>query len=119
MVELLWRNDSALYQTVHTQTGFLVLAHISLMDDGVTDGKFEILAYVRVQANDIHILDSLIFTHFIVGTHDLRQATVQSIARTQRTLSYYRMCEQFGFLSIVIFTFPLRLDLLSRSCYLL
>jgi len=35
------------------------------MDGGVSDGKLEILAYVWVETHDIHILDSLVFTHFI------------------------------------------------------
>jgi len=34
------------------------------MDGGMTDGKLEILAYVWAETHDIHILDSLIFTHF-------------------------------------------------------
>jgi len=41
------------------------------MDGGVTEGKLEILAYVRVETHDIHILGSLFFSHFIVETHGL------------------------------------------------
>jgi len=59
MVQL-WRNDSTLYQTIHTQARFFVIALISDMDDGVTDEKLVILTYVRVEAHDIQILDSLI-----------------------------------------------------------
>jgi len=77
MVQLLRRNDSTLYQTVHTQAGFHVLAHISHMDDWVTHGKLEIFAYVRVQTHDTHVLDSLIFLHFIVETNGLRPAPIQ------------------------------------------
>jgi len=117
MVKLLWRNDSTLYQTVHTQAGFHVLALISHMDDWVAHGKLDILAYVRVKAHDIHILNSLDFLHFVVETHGLRPAPVQGIAGTQWTLSYYRMRVQFGFLSIVKFAFPL--NLIYRSSYLL
>ena len=50
-------------------------------------------------------------------------APVQGIAGTQRTLSYNRMRKHFGFLidytGIVKFTFPLNLDLIDRSLYLL
>ena len=119
MVQLLWRNDSTIYQNVHTQARFLVLARISHMDDRVTHGKFEILAYVRVQAHDMHIFDCLNFPHFIVEPHGVRPPTVQGIVGTQQTLSHYSMCEQFGFLSIVKFTFPLNLDLTAPSRYLL
>ena len=117
MVQFLWRNDSTLYQPVHTQAGFRVLALVSHMDDGVSDGKLEILAYVWVEAHDIHILDSLVFTHFILETHSLRPTPVQSITGTQRSLAHYRMREQVGFL--LKFTFSLNLDLIARSCYLL
>ena len=110
--KLLWRN-------VHTQAGFLILVHISHTDDRVSHGKLETLAYVRVQAHDVLILDSLFFPHFIVETPNLRPLYVQGIASTQRTLSYYRMCEQFGFRSIVKFTLPLNFDLIACSCNLL
>jgi len=103
MVQCFWQKDNTLYQTVHKQAGFHILALISNMDDGVTDGKIEILAYVRVEAHDIHIWDSLSFPHFIVETHGLHPATVHGIAIAQWTLSYNRMREQFEFL--VKFTF--------------
>jgi len=45
MVQILWRNESTLYQTVHAQTGFHALARISHMDDSVTDGNLDILPY--------------------------------------------------------------------------
>ena len=83
------------------------------MDGGVSDGKLEILAYVWVEAHDIHILKSLIVPHFIVETHGLRPATVQGITGTHWTLSYYGMCEYFGFL--VKFTFSLNHELLALS----
>ena len=73
------------------QAGFRILAHISNMDGAMTEGKLEILAYVWVETHDIHILDSHIFTHFIVETHSLRPTSVQGITGTQRSLSYYRM----------------------------
>ena len=59
MAKPLWRNDSTLYQTVHTQAGFVVLAHVSHMDDWVVHVKLKILAYVQVQTNDIHLLNCL------------------------------------------------------------
>ena len=87
------------------------------MGGGVSDGKLEILAYVRVETQDIHMLDSLSFPHFIVETHSLRPVPVQGIAGTQWTLSYNRTREQFGFL--FKFTFPLNIDLIARSRYML
>jgi len=87
------------------------------MDGGVSDGKHEILAYVWVETHDIHMLDSLVFTHFIVETHSLGPAPVQSITGMERSLSHYRMREQVVF--HLKFTFPLNLDLIARSCYLL
>jgi len=104
MVQLLWRNDSAIYQAVHTQAGF------------------HILAYVRVQTHGIHLLNSLLFMHFVMQTHGLRLALVLGMVGTQRNVSCYKMHEQFGFLidytNTVKFTFPLKLDLISRSRYL-
>ena len=113
MEQLLWRHDITLYQPVHTEASFHVLAYISHMNDGVTDGKLEILAYVRIEALDIHLLDSLVFLHFTVETHGFRPTPVQGIAGTQRTLSYYRMRDQVGFL--LKFTIPLHFDLIARS----
>jgi len=119
MVQFLRRNNNTLYQPIHTEGGFLVLAHISHMNESVTDGKLEILVYVWVEAHVIHILDSLIFPHFIVETHGLRPNHVEGIASTQWTVSYNKMREQFGFRSIVKFTLPLNFDLIACSCNLL
>jgi len=63
MVQFLWRNDSTLYEPVHTQAGFLLLTLFSRMDDRVTHGKLEILAYVWVETHDFHIFDCLIFLY--------------------------------------------------------
>jgi len=117
MVQFLRRDDSTLYQPIHTQAGLLILAHISLMDGGVTDGKLEVLTYGWIETRDIHILDRLIYTHFIVEKHGFRPGPVQVITGTQWTLAHNRMREQFGFL--LEFTFPLNFDLIARSCYLL
>jgi len=87
------------------------------MDAWVTYGKLEILVYVRVETHDIHILDGLIFSHFIVETHGLRPTPVEGITGTQWTLFYKGMREQFGF--VLKFTFPLHIYLIARSCYLL
>ena len=85
-VQFLWQNDITLFQPIHTQAVFLILAHFSHMDGGVPDGKIELLAYVWVESHDIHILDSLIFTHFIVEPNGLRPASVQRITGTQWSL---------------------------------
>jgi len=117
MAQFLWRNDITNYQPIHTQASFHVLARISHMDTWVADGKLEILTYVWVESHDIHILDGLIFPHFILETHSLRPAPVQSITSTKRNLSYKGMVKQFGFL--LKFTFPLHFDPIALSCYLL
>jgi len=85
MVQFMWRNDSRHYQPNHTQASFHVLARIPHMDAWVADGKLAILAYVWLESRDIHILDSLIFSHFIVETLSLCAAPVQSITSTQGT----------------------------------
>jgi len=87
------------------------------MDARVADGKLEIIAYVRVETHDIHILDGLIFSHFIVEKHGLRPTPLHGFTGTQWTLSYKGMREMFGFL--FKFAFPLQIDLIARSCYLL
>ena len=76
MVQFLWRNNSTHYQPINTQACFHVLARISHMVSSMADGKLEILAYVRLETHGIHILDGLIFTHFIVETHGLGPAPV-------------------------------------------
>ena len=87
------------------------------MDAWVADGKLEILAYVRVETHDIHILHRLFFSHFVLETIGFRPTRLQGIPCTQWTLSHKGMREQFGFL--LKFTFPLNFDLIARSCYLL
>jgi len=117
MIQFLWRNDSIPFQPIHTQAVFRIPERISHMDVWMSDGKFEIVAYVWVEPRDIHILDRIIFTHFIIETHSLRLAPVQGITGTQRNLSHHRMRGQVGFL--LKFAFPLNLDLKACSCYLL
>jgi len=76
------------------QACFHVLSRIPHTDAWVSYGKFEILAYVWVGIHDIHLLDCLIFTHFIVETHGLCPTTVQGITGKQGILSYKRMREK-------------------------
>ena len=78
----MWRYDSTQYQPLHTQACYRVLARIPHMDARVSDGKLEILAYVRVETHDIHILDSLVFLYFIVEPHGLRPSPIQSVTGT-------------------------------------
>jgi len=78
---------------IHTQASIHVLARIPHMDAWVDDGKFEILAYVLVETHDIHILDGLIFSHFILETHGLCPTPVQGITGTQHSLSHNWMRE--------------------------
>jgi len=85
------------------------------MNDRMTNGELEILAYVRVEARDIDILHGLILLCLIVETHGLGSTPVQGNTGTQRTLLLYGMS---GPPCIVKLTFPLDLDQVSSSCYL-
>jgi len=83
------------------------------------DGELEIVAYVRIEAHDVDILNLLILPFLIVERHGLGSTPVHDITGTLRTLLHYGICEQFGLPCIVKLTFPLDLDKLSRSRYLL
>jgi len=123
MIQPLRRNDRTCYQIVHTQARFYFFSRIPHMNDRVTHWELKVLAYVRVQAHDIYILNSLVFPRLIVLTHGLCSTPVQGITGTQRTLSYYRMRQQFRLLfsytRILKLTPPLYFDLTLDTCHLL
>jgi len=50
MIQVLWRKDSTLYQTVHTQADFHVVTHVSHVNDWGSHRKLEILAYLGVDS---------------------------------------------------------------------
>ena len=89
----------------------------------MTYGEHKVLAYVWVETHDIEILYGFIIPRFTVETHGLVSTTVQGITDSQRTLLYYRMRKQFCFLfhktRLVKLAFPLELDQITRSRYLL
>ena len=66
MVQTLWWNERTFYKAILTQAGFLVFARVSHMDDWKAHGELQILAYVRVEAHYVQILDSLAFPCLIV-----------------------------------------------------
>jgi len=89
----------------------------------MTYGELKVLAYVRIETHDIGILNAFIRPRFTVETDGLGSTAVQGITGTQRTLLYYGMREQFGFLfhntRLFKIAFPLDLDQITRSRYLL
>ena len=66
MIQPLKWKDRTFYKAIHTKTGFLVFARVSHMDEWMAHGELEILAYIRVEAHYIHILESLAFSRLIV-----------------------------------------------------
>ena len=119
MIQLLWRNDRTFNQAVHMETSFYISTPIPYVNDRMSNGELEMCAYVRVEAHDIDILNSLILPCLIVETQDLGSTSVQSITCPQRTLMYYGMREQFGPPCIVKLTFQLEFYQVARSRYLL
>ena len=79
----------------------------------MNDEELEILVYVRVEAHDVDLLNCLIIPCLIVETHGLGSTSVQGIMSAQRTLLHD------GPLCIVKLTFPLDLDQVSCSRYVL
>ena len=104
------RNDRTFYNTILSQAGFLILARVCHIDDGIAYGELEIIADIRVEAHDTYC--SLAFLSLIVQAHGLGPAALKM------TLAY---CEQFVCLytTIVKIAFPLNIDLLSSTFYLL
>ena len=115
-IKLLCWNDRTFDQAIHTQAQFCIFTSIPYINDGMTNGELEVLAYVWVEAYDIDILNGLILPCLIVETHSLGSSPVQDITVTQRVLLLYRMR---GTSCIVKLTFPLDFDQVSRSRYLL
>jgi len=61
MLQPPWVNDRTFHQNVLTQARFLIPARIPHMNDWMTYRELEIFANVRIQTNNVDILDSLIF----------------------------------------------------------
>jgi hypothetical protein len=62
----LWRNDRTFHETLLAQTGFPVFASVSHMNARMPHGELEVLAYVRIEAQDVYILNSLALTGLIL-----------------------------------------------------
>jgi len=75
---------------------FYILTRIAYVNIRMIHRKLEILAYVRVEAHDVDILNGLILPCLVVDTHGLGSTPVQGIMGTQRTLLHNGMSEQFG-----------------------
>jgi len=59
MIEPLWRKDRKFYEALLAQRGFPVFASVSHIDDWMAHGELIVLAYVRLEARDVYILNSL------------------------------------------------------------
>jgi len=55
MIQPLWRNDGTFYKSHIAQTGFLVFASISHMDDRMAHGELVFHAYVLIEAHDVYM----------------------------------------------------------------
>ena len=75
------------------------------MDDWVAHGELDILAYIRVEAYYIYILDSLAFQCVIVLAHDLGTAPLQSVPSIQGALTHCWVPEQLECLYTIIVKF--------------
>jgi len=116
VIQLLWRNDRTFNEAIHTQAPFYILKRIPYVNDRMTHGELEVLAYVRVEAHDIDILYSFILSCLIVETHGLGLTPIQSITIPQRTLG---MHVQIRPPCIFKLTFLLNFDQVAHSCHML
>jgi len=66
VIQLLWRNDRTFGQAFHTQARLYIFTLIAYVNDRMAVGELEILAYVRVKAHDVDILNGLILAFLIV-----------------------------------------------------
>ena len=100
------------------QARLYIFTSITYLNDGMTNGELEILAYIRVEAHGVDILNGLILPCLLVETHGLGSTPAHSFTGTQRTLLHYGMREQFGPPGIVKLIFPLELEQVFRPRYL-
>jgi len=66
IIQSLWRNDSTFYEALLAQTGFLVFASVSHMDERMAHRELVVFTYIRVKAHDVYILNSLALLGLIV-----------------------------------------------------
>jgi hypothetical protein len=59
-------SDRTFYQALLAQTGFLVFASVSHMNDRVAHWDLEVFTYITVKAHDAYILNSLAYQGLIV-----------------------------------------------------
>jgi len=97
VIQFLWRNYRSFDEAIHTQTRLYIFTLIAYFNDRMADGKLEILAYVRVEAHDVNILNGLNLSWFVV------EIRIASVRPPQRTLLHY------GPPCIVNLTFPVDL----------
>jgi len=66
MIQPLRRKYRTFYEALFAQTGFPVFASVSHMHDPMAHGELEVLAYLRIEAHDFYILNSLALPFLIV-----------------------------------------------------
>ena len=66
MIQPLWRNDKKFHKAFLAKIGFPVFASLSHMDDRMVHGELVVFAYLRIEAHDVYILNSLAFPGLIV-----------------------------------------------------
>jgi len=66
VIQLPWRKDRTFNQAIHTQARLYIFTLIAYVNDWMADGVLEILAYVRVEAHDVDLLNGFILACLIV-----------------------------------------------------
>ena len=89
--------------TVHLIRPFIcrqasVFLNVTNVNDRIANGELEVLAEVRIAANNIAIFYRLIFAYLIMETHGFSSTPIQSISSFQGTVPDDWMSQEFGFL---------------------
>jgi len=66
VIQSLWSNDRIFDQAIDTPPRFFILTCMPYVNDQTNNWELEILAYVRVEARDVDILNGLILPCLIV-----------------------------------------------------
>jgi hypothetical protein len=65
-LQSLWRNYRTIHEVLLAKTGFPVFASVSNTNDRMAHAEVEVLAYIRVNAHEVCILNILAFPDLIV-----------------------------------------------------
>jgi len=86
MKQVLWREDCAIYQTLHLKAGFYVFARVTHVYDRMTNRKLLILADIWILTHDIAILNRFILIYLMVKAHGLGSTPIECIPSIKRTM---------------------------------